>query len=100
MQALARNSDPSQCHEAADRARRFAPSHHDRILAALTQHGPRTAHELEGLTGLNYVQIDRRMHELRKDGKARAHCVCIDGQRIEVKRGTPSGGQAQVWEAV
>lgn len=96
MDELARITDPAQSHDAADRARQFAPSHRDRIKAALEQHGPRTAHELEPLTGLTVVQIDRRMHELCKCGEARP--LVVNGQ--EVKRGTPSGGMAQVWEAV
>jgi len=94
--ALVRNSDPIQSHDAADRARRFAPTHRQIILAALRQHGPRTAHELEHITGLSVVQIDRRMHELVKAGEVRAH-VDLLGQAV--KRGTPSGGIAQVWEA-
>lgn len=94
--ALARNSDPIQSHDAADRARQFAPTHRDRILAALKKHGPRTAHELEQITGLSVVQIDRRMHELCKCSEARPH---IDRLGLPVKRGTPSGGLAQVWEA-
>lgn len=93
--ALARNSDPIQSHDAADRAAKFAPTHRERILAALKQHGPRTAHELERITGLSVVQIDRRMHELVKAGEAAAYRVA--GQ--DIKRGTPSGGMAQVWEA-
>lgn len=93
---LARSTDPIQSHDAADRAAKFAPSHRDRILAALKQHGPRTAHELERITGLTVVQIDRRMHELVKCGEARAH---VDLLGLSVRRGTPSGGIAQVWEA-
>lgn len=93
--ALARNSDPIQSHDAADRARQFAPSHRERILSALKKHGPRTAHELERITGLSVVQIDRRMHELVKAREARAH---VDLFEQPVKRGTPSGGLAQVWE--
>lgn len=89
--ALARNSDPIQCHEAADRARRFAPSHRDRILAALKQHGPRTAHELERLTGLSVVQIDRRRIELVSMGLVRL---------LPGRRPTPTGGWAQAMEAV
>jgi len=88
---LARNADPAQSHEAAARAAAFAPTHRDRILAALRQYGPLTAHELERHTGLSYVQIDRRMHELVKNHDAR---------RAPLTRPTPTGGRAQVWEAV
>ena len=49
------------------------------------------AHELERHTGLSYVQVDRRMHELVKRQEAKA---------TTSKRQTPTGGQALVWEAV
>lgn len=88
---LARSSDPITSHAAADRAQRFAGSHRARILAALREHGPSTAHELERHTGLSYVQVDRRMHELVKRQEAKA---------TTSKRQTPTGGQALVWEAV
>lgn len=88
--ALARNTDPSQCHEAADRARRFAPSHRDRILSALKQHGPHTAHELEPITGMSVAQIDRRRHELVSAGDVRL---------LPEQRRTPTGGWSQVMEA-
>jgi len=91
MQALARSTDPSQCHEAANRARRFSASHRDRIVAALKQHGPRTAHELEPLTGLTVVQVDRRRVELVSMGLVRL---------LPELRPTPTGGRAQVMEAV
>lgn len=97
--ALARKSDPIQSHEAAARAAVFAGPHRERIVAALKKHGPMTAHELERFTGLHYVQIDRRMNEARRLGEARALVQCIDGCRVEIKRVTPSGGLAQVWEA-
>lgn len=96
---LARNSDPIQSHEAADRAARFGGSHRQRIIEALRRFGPQTAHEIASRVGLDPVQVDRRVHELRKACEARAHCSCINGERVEIKRATPSGGMAQVWEA-
>lgn len=88
---LARNADPITSHMAADRAAAFKQSHADRILSALRQQGPSTAHELEAATGLNYVQIDRRMIEIERQGRAR---------RTKDTRRTPTGGRAFVWEAV
>lgn len=97
---LARKSDPVQSAAAGERAVAFAGSHRELLLAALKKHGPKTAHELELYTGLNYVQIDRRMHELRAANEARAYVQHIDGCLVEIKRTTPSGGLAQVWEAI
>jgi predicted ArsR family transcriptional regulator len=86
---LARTTDPDTSHDAAINAIIFAKSHQKRILACLRWHGDMTAHEMEQHTGLNYVQIDRRMHELVK-----AKLVQDSG----IRRATPSGGKAIVWE--
>lgn len=93
---MARRADPRPSHVAASRAQAFAGSHADRILAALRTHGPRTAHELEHLVGLTVVQIDRRVAELRRDGRLQ---VCTDAGGEPVTRKTPSGGESTVWEA-
>jgi hypothetical protein len=85
----ARKTDPTTSHEAARRAELFATSHAERIVCALRMRGPSTAHELEPHTRLNYVQIDRRMHELVKAGRIK---------RTPLTRPTPTGGRAQVWE--
>jgi len=60
----ARRTDPATSKRAGINASRFANSHKARILAALKQHGPRSAHELSLLIGLTVVQIDRRLPEL------------------------------------
>ena len=96
MTALARSTDPIQCHDAADRAARFSGGHKARIVAALREHGWMCAHELERVTGLTVVQIDRRMHELVKAGEVSAVNV---GAGVPLLRSTGSGGWAQVWEA-
>lgn len=96
---LARKSDPIQSHDAAARAAKFAPSHRELIVAALKQHGPMTAHEIGDRVGLHYTQVDRRMHEARRLGEAKALVQHIDGCMVEIKRATPSGGLAQVWVA-
>lgn len=88
---LARNTDPITSHMAADSAAKFNQSHADRILAALRQQGPSTAHELEKASGLTVVQIDRRLIEIERQGHAR---------RTKETRRTPTGGRAFVWEAV
>jgi hypothetical protein len=85
----ARKTDPATSHEAARRAELFATSHAERIVCALRMRGPSTAHELEPHTRLNYVQIDRRMHELVKAGRIK---------KTLLTRPTPTGGRAQVWE--
>ena len=67
-QPAARRSDPDTSHEAA---RRCTPgSHYARILHALDFLGREggTHRELARETGLEPVQVDRRLHELRKRG--------------------------------
>ncbi len=96
---LARKSDPVQSHESADRAAKFAPSHRELIVDALRKYGPMTAHEIGDRIGLHFTQVDRRMHEARRLGEAKALVQHIDGCMVEIKRTTPSGGLAQVWEA-
>ena len=57
------------------------------------QHGPRTAHELEGLTRAGTTSRSTGACTSCARKAKPAHCVCIDGQRIEVKRSTPSGSR-------
>ena len=91
VQHLVRARDPITSVMAAEAAIKFAGNHCDRILAALKSVGQATPHELEPLTGLSVVQIDRRFHEIQKAGKARV-----------VQRGGEDlmRGGARVWEAV
>lgn len=67
----ARTTDPSTSHAAAVSANAFAPTHSQRICAALKE-GTKTALEIERATGLTVVQIDRRLPELQ-----RANKVCV-----------------------
>lgn len=88
---LVRAHDPLSSVLAAEHTPQFAGGHCARILAALTSRGPSTAHELQAATGLTVVQIDRRLPDLQKAGKARVvHRGGIDLMR----------GGARVWEAV
>jgi predicted HTH transcriptional regulator len=86
---LARTTDPDTSHDAAIRATRFSKSHKGKIFKSLLWKGDMTAHEMEKYTGLNYVQIDRRMHELVKSK------LVIDSG---IRRPTPTGGRAIVWQ--
>jgi hypothetical protein len=83
----ARATDPETSHAAAARAGLFAKGHASRILAALHELGSATAHEIAAATGLTVVQIDRRLPELERAGKARvltmaAHPLVRDGYRV------------------
>lgn len=88
---LARSTDPIQSHDAADRARQFASGHRALILEALRKHGPLTAHGVAAVTNLTPEKVDRRRHELVSAGLVRL---------LDEQRRTPSGGWAQVMEAV
>jgi len=86
----ARRSDPVTSHAAALKAVRFSVGHKARILAALKQHGPRSAHELSLLIGLTVVQIDRRLCEM----KPAVRVVTLDDGADLVRNA------CRVWEAV
>lgn len=70
-QPRARSSDPITSHEAAERAKAFAGTHAERILAALEEMGSGIAPEIGLETGLSVVQVDRRVAELERAGKVR-----------------------------
>ncbi|MDP4074960.1 hypothetical protein [Acidovorax sp. A1169] len=88
---LVRAADPATSVDAAESAQLFKASHAERIVAALEQHGPKTAHELTVRTRLTVVQIDRRLPELSKAKRARV--VQVDGRDL-----TREG--FRVWEVV
>lgn len=87
---LVRAHDPLTSIHAAEGVARFGAGHCSQILTALA-HGPATAHELQAATGLTVVQIDRRLPELQRAGKARV--VQMAGEDL-------TRGGALVWEAV
>ena len=91
VQHLVRASDPLSSVLAAEGAMAFAGSHYERILAALANGRQATPHELQEDTGLTVVQIDRRLPELQRAGKARV--VQMAGEDL-------TRGGARVWEAV
>lgn len=65
-----RAHDPVSSVLAAERSMRFSSSQKGRILAALSILGSATAREIGAHTGLELVQVDRRLPEARKDGTA------------------------------
>lgn len=90
-QHLVRASDPLSSVLAAERVAAFSGGHCARILAALANGKQATAHELQSTTGLTVVQIDRRLPELLRYGKARV----VQRGGMDLMR-----GGARVWEAV
>ena len=85
---LVRAHDPITSINAAEQSVAFSGPHCDRILAALKQ-GAATPHELQQTTGLTVVQLDRRLPELLRNGKARV--VKVAGEDL-------IRGNARVWE--
>lgn len=86
---LVRAHDPLSSVLAAERTPQFASGHCASILLALAK-GPATAHELQARTGLTVVQIDRRLPDLQKAGRARV----VQRGGFDLIR-----GGARVWEA-
>ena len=87
----ARADDPAASHVAAARAEHFASSHAGRIHQALLVHGPMTKDEIADRTGLTPVQVDRRLPDLKRAGKATP-----EGSMRQSKAGVPE----RVWMAV
>lgn len=75
----ARKHDPQTSKIAGINAGAFAVSHSERILLALDE-GTKTPAEIGRATGLTVVQIDRRLPELQRAGKARV--VQLEGKDL------------------
>jgi predicted ArsR family transcriptional regulator len=84
---LARSTDPSTSHSAAESAVRFVVDHEARILAALSR--PMTCYEIAAATTLDHVAVARRMRKLVDDAKVR--------DSGETRAG-PNGRACTVWE--
>ena len=65
---LARKTDPSTSIAAGRNADKFAASHAGRIYSVLVLHGDLSPKQISDYTGLTVVQIDRRRHEMKRDG--------------------------------
>ena len=86
----ARSTDPETSHQAAEGASAFVGSHCARIRKALEGVANATPHELTIATGLTVVQIDRRLPELEREGRARV-VIGVDGKPLQ-------RGGSRVWE--
>jgi predicted ArsR family transcriptional regulator len=80
--------DPDTSVQAARGAQDFAKQHTFIIATVLLFYGPLTSGEIAGRCELNYLQVARRMSDLRDDGK-----VLDSGER----RRSPGGRTACVW---
>lgn len=87
----ARSADPVTSWSAAQRAPEFAGNHCERILACLRHYGPQSKDEIAARTGLSGVQVDRRLPDLRAQGRA-LPTECVATSR--------SGRDERVWVAV
>lgn len=74
-----RANDPGSSIIAAERAEEFAGSHCERILRALRD-DELSSHQIAKLSSLTVVQVDRRLHELRRAG--RIELVHVDGEEL------------------
>ncbi len=88
-QRISRRTDPQTSVAAAERAAKFAPKQHARILAALQMLGqPAGAHEIAEVAGLTQVQVCKRLPEMQRAG-----LVEPTGE----VRPTGWGGSERVW---
>lgn len=83
-----RKDDPKTSRIAAQTLNNMEANHHARILYALRKYGPLIAHEIADATGLDHVQVCRRLPELEDDD-----LVFDTGET----RKSPSGRPARVW---
>lgn len=91
--ARARSADPATSHAAAASVQSFGKQHHAVITFALLHNGPSTLYELARHTGLQHIQIGRRMSELEQLGRVRP--LVMNGERV-TRRGD-TGRQCTVW---
>jgi predicted ArsR family transcriptional regulator len=84
----ARSSDPITSFMAADAAPKFANKHVNTILECLAKHGPLGKDGIAQHTGLDGVQISRRLPELQKDG-----LVMLTGKTVK----SSTGNQEREW---
>jgi len=68
----ARATDPPTSHEAAERAERFSTGHYAQILEALRE-SPGSKTQLSARTGINDVEVGRRISDLLGVGRVLVH---------------------------
>jgi len=88
---LARSTDPSTSHGAADQAKALQAQHQRVIVACLLEHGPLGKDGIAARTRLTGVAVARRCTELERAGLIR------DTGR---KAKSTAGRDERVWEAV
>lgn len=81
-----RAQDPSTSVSAAEKTAAFAGNHSNRILSVCSRFNPMTAAEIAAKSGLTVVQVLRRTHELKRDGRLVVAQLCdedmvVDGYR-------------------
>jgi predicted ArsR family transcriptional regulator len=94
----ARHKDVHTSHESARSALKGAGRHASTILTCIVFDGPQTASQISGWTGIDSVEITRRLSDLHRLGKVkRIQTGTFDGKPIYKTRLTPSGRPACVW---
>jgi hypothetical protein len=85
----AHTNDIDTSHAAAERAEGMAARHKKMVYATLKRLGPLASEQIAGATGLNTLQVMKRVSDLRGEG------VVVDsGER----RPTETGRLAAVWK--
>lgn len=81
---LARSTDPSTSHEAAEHAVKsgMVAAHCDLIYASLVMHGPQCAARLAVTTGLIAHQVMKRLSDLERTGFAAPNGEKVGKQRV------------------
>ena len=87
----AHTTDPDTSHHAARQAIGLATRHKRAIWSVLLFWGPLTSNEIASHCELDYLQVARRINDLKTD-----HKVVDTGQR----RASPGGRKACVWGLV
>ncbi len=80
--------DPDTSHDAARDAQKLAERHQRTIWTILLFHGPLTSQEIAERCDLDYLQVARRISDLKRADK-----VTDTG----VRRASPGGRKAAVW---
>ena len=90
-QSHAHRHDPDTSHQSARQAIGLATRHKRAIWSVLLFWGPLTSNEIASHCELDYLQVARRINDLKRDNK-----VKDTGER----RASPGGRRAAVWGLV
>jgi len=75
-----RNSDPMTSWVAAGSAKDLAKAHATKIIQCLKDHGSLGKDGIAHHTGLESMQVARRLHELEREGE-----ICLTGNVVKSK---------------